>query len=568
MQPGQVENESASGPSGVPVRVGDLGGRSGRRGRVRRPGGPPGSTGGFYGALAALGFFLAAAFAGYWTILNNTFVADDFWNTEESGRVPLSHIWQLIYVQSPTFLRPLPYLTWWLHYNLLGFDAWPGHVFNVALHGGSAFIFYLLLKRLGAARITAFLAALLFAVTPIGPEAVTYIGGRPDVMALFFVLLSLLLYVAAVEKNSRGVLAGSMVAAAAALLSKENAAVLVVLIPLLELLLYRRGTHRQAGSRLLMFASVFVFYALLRYIALGGVGGYSGSPLLGVATWESVKVTAGTMLAPLNSFFFPASTIHAVLLYTGALLLLSIIFVIFRWRRVSGQARRLWIFVVSFFLVSVVSAYPYTFLVKGGVRRDMDASRYLYFAAMGLIAIIVVGLLEFGLKKRGARMALVAMLAVLAPAYLWGLQHNDRPWEQAAAITYSVPRQVQALLPDPPAHADLYFLQNLPYWANGAYIFIDGLPQALRYQYGRNDLTVRSVAAAADPRMADGEYVSFIHGDPVDGQQVGLAIPPDDTSALAQGYLFSYDRSTGILSLVHGPTVCSLTENPRKPGTP
>jgi hypothetical protein len=510
---------------------------------------------------------LVASFAGYWSILNNTFVSDDFWNTEKSGEVPISHFWRLLDVQSPTFMRPLAYLTWWVHYNLFGFDAWPGHIFNVALHGGSAIVLFLLLKRLGGSQVTAFLVALLFAVTPIAPEAVTWIGGRPDVMALFFVLLSLLLYAAALQNGSRGFFAGAMVAAAAALLSKENAIILLVLIPLLELL-YRRRTRRQAVARLSVFAALLAAYAVLRFIALGGVGGYAGAPLFGVATLESVKVTAGTMLAPFNSFLFPSSTIHAVLLYTGALLLISLFFVAFRWRRVAAKVRRLWLFVAAFFLVSVVSAYPYTFLVKGGIRRDMDCTRFLYFSAMGLIALIVVGLLEFSRKGGGVRMALVVLVALLAPVYLWGLWRNDGPWEQAAAITYSVPLQMQALLSDPPAHTDLYFLQNLPYWSHGAYIFANGLPQALRYQYGRNDLTVRSVAAAADPRMADGEYVSFIHGDPVDGQQVGLAIPPDDTSDLAQGYLFSYDRSTGILSLVHGPTVCSLTENPRKPGTP
>lgn len=483
------------------------------------------------GAVACLSLFLLALLA-YYPILGNALIGDDYNLAQTAGEIPLSHIWRLVRVLSPEFMRPLPILSWWLEYNIFGFEGLPGHLANVLLHAGSGFLLYLFLARMGAARLTAWLAAAIFVLNPVAPESVTWAAGRFDVMSLFFLLLTLCLYLLAMREESTAMFAGALLAAAAALLSKESAVVLVVLLPALELLEGNAGSGRrlffsgnrlaQIGMRLGAFFLILVVYLLLRLAVVGGIGGYSGAPLFGIPSADSVIDTAGTLLAPLNSFMFPSSTIHAVEAYTAGLLLLSLALVARRWRQVLGKVRRLWLFLAVFLLVSLGPVYSYVFIVNNGVRRDMNCSRFLYVTAMALTTLVVVGLLEFGWQRRGWRMFAAGAVALLLPVYFWGLNHNNRPWQEAAAISENIPRQTRLLLPDPPAGATLYF-QAVPFWQSGAYVYVNGLERAVRWQYGREDLVILKLAPGQDPPEAAG------------------------------GYLFAYDPGTEGVRLVRGP---------------
>lgn len=480
---------------------------------------------------------LLLALVAYRPILNNTLIGDDYNLAQSAGEIPLTNIWRLFSVLSPEFMRPLPLFSWWLEYRLFGFSGLPGHLFNVFLHAGSACVLYFFLGKMGAARVTALLAAVLFLLNPVGPEAVTWVSGRFDVMSLLLLLLALVLYVAALRSKSTAAYVGAMVCSAAALLSKESAMVLVVVLPALELIktcyldadgrtppgiLFRGSRMAQASLRLAVFFLIFIVYILLRFAVMGRLGGYAGAPRAGVPTFSSIMNTVGTLLAPFNSFQFPAATIYAVEIYTAGLLLLSVFLVAWRWRRVSGQVRRLWLFLALFFVISIGPVFPYVFLANNGISRDMNCSRFLYVTALGLTSLMVVGLLEFGWRQRIWRFLALGSILMLVPVYLWGLNHNNRPWEQSAVTSYSIPRETHELLADPPQDANLYF-QGIPTWSSGAYVFVNGLERAMHGEYGRQDIRVFQLAAGQDP--PEGE----------------------------DGFLFSYDESLRRMTLIRGP---------------
>jgi len=90
------------------------------------------------------------------------------------------------------YYRPLIALSYYLDYQLLGQNPYLLHLENVLIHAANAALVFLLAKRLfpAAAAGLPLAAALIFATHPVNCEAVSWIAGRTDPLAAFFVLLA------------------------------------------------------------------------------------------------------------------------------------------------------------------------------------------------------------------------------------------------------------------------------------------------------------------------------------------------------------------------------------------
>ncbi len=93
------------------------------------------------------------------------------------------------------YFRPLNRFTYMLDYRLFELNPFWYHLENIFIHLANALLlFYLLSREVFKRVIPAAIAALLFAVHPANAEAVNFISGRNNVLAVFFVLLSLIFY--------------------------------------------------------------------------------------------------------------------------------------------------------------------------------------------------------------------------------------------------------------------------------------------------------------------------------------------------------------------------------------
>lgn len=101
--------------------------------------------------------------------------------------------------QVSNYYRPFLFMTFLANYLVSGPNPVLYHVVSNSIHILNAcLIFYLLVRWLKSHR-TSFLAALLFLIHPLQTEAVTYISGRGDPLSVFFMLLSLLLWINDIE---------------------------------------------------------------------------------------------------------------------------------------------------------------------------------------------------------------------------------------------------------------------------------------------------------------------------------------------------------------------------------
>src|SRR5690606_9727597 len=116
----------------------------------------------------------------------------------------------------------------------------------LAWHAAAALAVHALARALLGATAGAFFAAVLFAVHPLGSEAVAYVSGRRDLLCALFAVLSLRAWWSFLERRAaeaRGAIAalvGSIALAILALGAKETALVLPLLAGLLAVLFARR----------------------------------------------------------------------------------------------------------------------------------------------------------------------------------------------------------------------------------------------------------------------------------------------------------------------------------------
>ena len=201
--------------------------------------------------------------------------------------------------------RPLTVWTLALNYRVNEVLGLPGshgvgfHLVNAALHAGASCAFLLLALRLGVAVAAGVAAALLFAAHPIHTEAVAFITGRAEPLALLLGASFLILH-------HRGRWKGAGVLYGLSLLSKESAAVYLFVALWLDICTKQplKERWRTYGA----YGLVLAGWLLLRQAALGTADGPINAldnPLVNASPLERVWTAATVQSAYLRLLVWP-----------------------------------------------------------------------------------------------------------------------------------------------------------------------------------------------------------------------------------------------------------------------
>lgn len=194
--------------------------------------------------------------------------------------------------------RPLTTFSYLIDYAVLGHGTspWGYHVTNLVVHVLNVLLVWRILRRLQIAETVAWLAAAIFAVHPLGVEAVTNVVGRADLFATLAILLTAWAWLTAeMAETGRRALGWRVVAGAVALLgvlTKENAVMAVAAIGLLAV--WQRGWRidlRYWLTRVLpTVAPAALLFLTLRLIVrikappIGQI--FVNNPIAGAGPWE------------------------------------------------------------------------------------------------------------------------------------------------------------------------------------------------------------------------------------------------------------------------------------------
>lgn len=206
----------------------------------------------FFAQLIIVAFGLLA----YVNSVPNSFVWDDTLLVTGNPDIRSLRNIPRLFISGPfsaiggNFYRPVQFISYAIDHSFWGLNPFGYHLTNMLIHIANAALVYVLFSTLTGRRKAAFAAALVFVVHPINTEAVTYISGRADLLAAFFMYSSLLLLCSDTSFSSspRPPTGGegrvreflSLLFFALSLLSKE-AALALPLLALLCLFAYRAG---------------------------------------------------------------------------------------------------------------------------------------------------------------------------------------------------------------------------------------------------------------------------------------------------------------------------------------
>jgi tetratricopeptide (TPR) repeat protein len=380
-------------------------------------------------ALAAAAYSSSFA-AGF--VLDNGFILENArlhdWTWPNLKLILTDNYWAPEYRSN--LYRPLTTLTYAFNYCVLGNGADPTgyHALNLLLHWANSLLVFKLARRILGAFTPAVFAAALFALHPLGVEAVTNIVGRADLLAAFFVLTGVLLHLhlpAAGPRARRWCLAALGLVAALGMFSKENAVVLPALLLLADVCAGTRGSRARGAAYAVLLPAV-ALVAFARHAVLTDVASDAqvvvDNPILMAGFWTGRMTAVRVLGYYLALFLWPRHlssdySFNQIPLFTGTLsagddahawlaLLLYAGFAALLWVRRRDKPL---LYCGGFFLIALL---PVANIVV--LTGTIMAERLLYLPSVGLVGLM--GLCGYRLYERVKPQTRVTRVLLTIPA--------------------------------------------------------------------------------------------------------------------------------------------------------
>ena len=339
--------------------------------------------------------------------------------------------------------RPLLLATFALNHSWSGYETWSYHLINIFLHALASVMVWLLFIELRLSLCLALLGGVMFAAHPLATEPVNYVSSRSELMAAFFLMASLWLYLR--SQPSRALPEGRLVLIrvasvgcfAAALGSKEIGIVLPALVLLTDRLFGRPlagqipvyAPYTAVAMGYLLYIRSFVSTALIDE-PVRSMSEQLGTQLKALPYYlKLVVIPSG--LSVYHAFEISSLTEPAALLALTAIGTLVVVTVFYGARRKQSDSRSL----VGFGLAWIGIVLLPTFVVPLNVLVN---EHRLYLALVGAL-LAVLGLRRFesvrGLLWGGPVLGLLFMILVVRqnPVWsdegsLWTHAHKRSPW--------------------------------------------------------------------------------------------------------------------------------------------
>jgi len=313
---------------------------------------------------------------------------------------------------------PITNTAFWIERHLFGDNPLGYHALNILLQAADAVLVWLVLRRLQIPG--AWFAGLIFGIHPVHVESVAWISELKNVLAMFFMLLSILCFVEIDEKpRSRCWYILSLIFFALALLSKTQ----VVFMPIvLVLCLWWRARdfatlRREAIRTWPFFIMAAVFSLITIWFQNRGIGEEEiiiGSVArrfvnAGMAVWwYAGKVfLPARLMAIYPRWRFDSPNLSEWLPLIALVLLIGLLW-FFRNRGLGGGFVAAGYFVVA--LLPVIGLVRMAYLRSGTLVAD----HLQYFADVSLIALVCAGVTMLANRERRELKTAIAVISILS----------------------------------------------------------------------------------------------------------------------------------------------------------
>ncbi len=432
------------------------------------------------------------------------------------------------------FYRPISWSSFALDAALWGDNPLMWRVESLILNLICVALVWLLADRLRGAAVAA-LAAILYAINPAHPGAVTWITARPDLLSTLFCLTCVVLFIRHMQTRQRRYYNLAIVALLLGILCKETALVLPAVLIMADLLFFDQpGVAASTVERWRIEWRTRIramFWRHLPFIAVGG--GYLLLRLLlnaqGLLTFgygaqrapaSMVRNVAGDLAMLLGGPNSQFDDVAAAAIIFG--------FVVISLGMAYWAGRLAWL---------GLAWLTITLLPVFGIAVIEQDARYVYLPSVGLALMLAAALGKWMQQLFAARDRQLAtvrwrtlpatLLLVMLLVYGgYGTVVHNQEWGVASDITVRYLAQIKAAHPTVPPNSRFYLIGR-PIFYQRATLFLLGIANAnaLRmtyadyslkayFSYGGRDyfetaLSQPSAAPAYYFRYADGGLIEY-----------------------------------------------------------
>ncbi len=390
---------------------------------------------------------LLAGLVVYINSINAPFQYDDYDTIMQNKDIRVLSDLKSIFTHS--LFRPVLFFTFAINYHISGLNPLSYHILNLILHLINILLVFLISRIIilslsdeKESSIGAFLSSILFAVHPIGTEAVTYISSRSSVLATFFFLLAFYTYLQtySAEKASRRNLLYFLMIIFFFLGagSKEIILTLPLIIVVSDILMLKlnpKDTFRRIFSTHLPFVIIIVsgilvrIYFFLSYEKVGGV--------LPRSVYENLLTQSEVIIKYIRLLLFPfgQNLIHnyptvRTILNVHTLLSIFTIFILIRFAVKNIRGLPVISFGILWFFITLLPSSSFIPFQEAMTEKHLYLPMYGFFLVItGIIMILEKRFSEYSTHIKATVVAVILILSVLTlyRNYIWG--DSIRLWE-------------------------------------------------------------------------------------------------------------------------------------------
>lgn len=456
------------------------------------------------------GYLIIIILAVFLQFIQNYFVADDFtwlhWASQckditcrSTAQLFLSY-----FLQSGNFFyRPGMKIYFYLMSNVFGYTPIFYHVFSLLIHILCSILVFFIAKKILRKSVDAFVVSLAFSLLASHAETIMWVSSVGHLLASFFILLGLYLFMLWEDMRNNWMLFGSVICTFFAPLFHEYGVIAPLLVFAFELVWYHTSTLRWKEKLFYLWyilASVVYFslkiishsfwsagdyrYNLMK-LPFNGIGNSIGDAVIGLF--------GNPVFVVYNNI---RSSFRSHLLVSGVVVLvgLFILFIAFKFSRNLWKAgtRKLLLVSLVFFFVPLLP-----FLGLGNT-----AMRYVYISSFGslLFVVVVIQIITQKWNKAPWRFIIGCGLLVFLVYQVVQLQMSYHDWWMAGGITRSFVLTMRQHKQEN-MNAGKVYIANVPYTFGQAWVFPAGLADAVWLASGRRSVTVATLPSGENASM-------------------------------------------------------------------
>ncbi len=411
--------------------------------------------------------------------LDAGFVSDDFVLINRTANEGFYASWGG--EANSTFFRPLTTLTYLLDFSLWGNNPVAYHATNLFWHFFVGLIVFYLLYfmaqelSLKKPHLFSLLSAILFLSLASHSESVTWVSGRTDVIATSFSIGSLFLFFRQLRKPSKLFSLLALFSFSIGLFAKES----IIITPLLwcALLLYKLPEDKKTLIRNLKLVGfsliIAILYLTFRFFFNNSLtsgmqyGGYFNLSLVDVL--ENLTRYLFRVYVPPLSYDLRETILANPIIIPVSILAFFLPLSVLVYKKASRKQIRFLVLMAGLFLLSLIPV-----LGMKVSLFDSQSERFLYLPsifASGFFTVLTISLLKEG------KLAIMVLICFIVFQGIF-LHKSNRNWVEAGRLCSEISEIISEY------DSDSIYIEAIPDSFNGAYVFRNGLNEAVELLTG------------------------------------------------------------------------------------